>query len=142
MIVWEEKKHRLGGNAYVITSLLVYVNKHWALCKQCISSQTKTQKQKKRGTQIPLSGTRNRGRTGTGITAHRILSPACLPIPPSEPLSLRKDDANVRFLFDSANSFHKSLAIKSYFILPRVTVVVQTLYVMVAESKIRPRLTF
>ena len=32
--------------------------------------------------------TRSRGRTGTGITAHRILSPACLPIPPSEPLSL------------------------------------------------------
>ena len=34
--------------------------------------------------------TRNRGRTGTGITAHRILSPACLPIPPSEPYVLRK----------------------------------------------------
>ncbi len=27
--------------------------------------------------------TRSRGRTGTDITVHRILSPACLPIPPS-----------------------------------------------------------
>ncbi len=97
---------------------------------------------KERNAKFLSLGTRNRGRTGTGITAHRILSPACLPIPPSEPLSLRKDDANVRFLFDSANSFHKSLAIKSYFILPRVADVVQTLYVMVAESKVRPRLTF
>ena len=28
--------------------------------------------------------TRSRGRTGTAITGHRILSPACLPIPPFE----------------------------------------------------------
>ena len=27
-------------------------------------------------------GTRNRGRTGTDLSVHRILSPACLPIPP------------------------------------------------------------
>ena len=32
-----------------------------------------------------LVGTRSRGRTGTAITGHRILSPACLPIPPFEP---------------------------------------------------------
>ena len=42
--------------------------------------------------------TRNRGRTGTGITAHRILSPACLPIPPSEQPNLRKDVTNVQLL--------------------------------------------
>ena len=40
-----------------------------------------------------LSGilcTRSRDRTGTAITGHRILSPACLPIPPFEqPLSFR-----------------------------------------------------
>ena len=30
-----------------------------------------------------LKSTRSRGRTGTAITGHRILSPACLPIPPS-----------------------------------------------------------
>ena len=30
-----------------------------------------------------FTGTRSRGRTGTAITGHRILSPACLPIPPS-----------------------------------------------------------
>ena len=28
---------------------------------------------------------RDGNRTRTGISAHRILSPACLPIPPSEP---------------------------------------------------------
>ena len=34
--------------------------------------------------------TRSRGRTGTAITGHRILSPACLPIPPFEqPLTFR-----------------------------------------------------
>ena len=44
-----------------------------------------------------FSCTRNRGRTGTGITAHRILSPACLPIPPSEQPNLVKDVANVRY---------------------------------------------
>ena len=42
---------------------------------------------------IVLSGilcTRSRDRTGTAITGHRILSPACLPIPPFEqPLSFR-----------------------------------------------------
>ncbi len=31
-----------------------------------------------------LFSTRSRGRTGTAITGHRILSPACLPIPPFE----------------------------------------------------------
>ena len=51
--------------------------------------------------------TRNRGRTGTGITAHRILSPACLPIPPSEQRSPRKDDANVLLLFYSAKPLRK-----------------------------------
>ena len=30
-----------------------------------------------------LKSTRSRDRTGTAITGHRILSPACLPIPPS-----------------------------------------------------------
>ena len=30
-----------------------------------------------------FTGTRSRDRTGTAITGHRILSPACLPIPPS-----------------------------------------------------------
>ena len=30
-----------------------------------------------------FSGTRSRDRTGTAIAGHRILSPACLPIPPS-----------------------------------------------------------
>ena len=55
----------------------------------------------------PLFRTRNRGRTGTGITAHRILSPACLPIPPSEPLSFGKDDANVVILFNSAKSYYQ-----------------------------------
>ena len=49
-----------------------------------------TPQTKKREASKLLLGTRNRGRTGTGITAHRILSPACLPIPPSEPLSLSK----------------------------------------------------
>ena len=39
---------------------------------------------KKRETTKVSPSTRNRGRTGTGISAHRILSPACLPIPPSE----------------------------------------------------------
>ena len=56
-------------------------------------------KQKKREAIKLLFGTRNRGRTGTGITAHRILSPACLPIPPSEPHNLRKDGAKVQFYF-------------------------------------------
>ena len=31
-----------------------------------------------------LFGARGRGRTGTGITSHRILSPGRLPIPPLE----------------------------------------------------------
>ena len=57
------------------------------------------------------SGTRNRGRTGTGITAHRILSPACLPIPPSEPLSLGKDGANVRFYFYFTKHYPTNLEI-------------------------------
>ena len=31
---------------------------------------------------IKMFSTGSRGRTGTAITGHRILSPACLPIPP------------------------------------------------------------
>ena len=62
-------------------------------------SRTYRTKQKKREAEKPLLGTRNRGRTGTGITAHRILSPACLPIPPSEPHYLRKDGCKCTILF-------------------------------------------
>lgn len=43
---------------------------------------------------VLLSGvvrTRSGNRTRTTITGHRILSPACLPIPPSEPLFCAKD---------------------------------------------------
>ena len=39
---------------------------------------------KKRRTHKSPPGTRDGNRTRTGITAHRILSPACLPIPPPE----------------------------------------------------------
>ena len=41
---------------------------------------------KKKPCSIELQGfcTRSGGRTRTAITGHRILSPACLPIPPSE----------------------------------------------------------
>ena len=53
----------------------------------------------------PLFRTRNRGRTGTGITAHRILSPACLPIPPSEQPIFLKDGANLALLFNYPKSF-------------------------------------
>ena len=66
-----------------------------------------TKNEKREAITASLFRTRNRGRTGTGITAHRILSPACLPIPPSEPLSLRKDDANVVILFNSAKSYRQ-----------------------------------
>ena len=38
-----------------------------------------------------LFRTRSRDRTGTAITGHRILSPACLPIPPSGQRSVRND---------------------------------------------------
>ena len=34
-------------------------------------------------------GARDGNRTRTDISAHRILSPACLPIPPPEPISLK-----------------------------------------------------
>ena len=64
--------------------------------------------------------TRNRGRTGTGISAHRILSPACLPIPPSEPLSLLKDGANVQFLFYSAK-FSASISLLSEFTVDKIS---------------------
>ena len=64
---------------------------------------------KKEKPQRFLSGTRNRGRTGTGITAHRILSPACLPIPPSEPHNIRKDGAKVRFYFHFTKHYPSEL---------------------------------
>ncbi len=38
--------------------------------------------------ELLFCSTRSRDRTGTAITGHRILSPACLPIPPSGPLRL------------------------------------------------------
>ena len=67
-------------------------------------------KQKREATKL-LSGTRNRGRTGTGITAHRILSPACLPIPPSEPHNLRKDGCKYTILFLFYQTFSPNLEI-------------------------------
>ena len=39
--------------------------------------------------------TRSGNRTRTAIAGHRILSPACLPIPPSEQESMHKADAKV-----------------------------------------------
>ena len=47
---------------------------------------------------LPAFGTRSGNRTRTTIAGHRILSPACLPIPPSEPHTpfLRKATAKVR----------------------------------------------
>ena len=75
---------------------------------------------KKRNFHSSLKCTRNRGRTGTGISAHRILSPACLPIPPSEPLSLLKDGANVQFLFYSAK-FSASISLLSEFTVDKIS---------------------
>ena len=42
------------------------------------------EKKRRSATTNLLCCTRSRGRTGTAITGHRILSPACLPIPPFE----------------------------------------------------------
>ena len=41
-------------------------------------------KRKGEAKNLSFVGTRNRGRTGTDLSVHRILSPACLPIPPFE----------------------------------------------------------
>ena len=50
-----------------------------------------------------LFRTRSRDRTGTAITGHRILSPACLPIPPSEqPPFGRKAGQKYELIFYSA----------------------------------------
>ena len=50
-----------------------------------------------------FTGTRSRDRTGTAITGHRILSPACLPIPPSEqPPFVRKAGQKYELIFYSA----------------------------------------
>ena len=50
-----------------------------------------------------LKSTRSRDRTGTAITGHRILSPACLPIPPSEqPPFVRKAGQKYELIFYSA----------------------------------------
>ena len=50
-----------------------------------------------------LFRTRSRDRTGTAITGHRILSPACLPIPPSEqPPFVRKAGQKYELIFYSA----------------------------------------
>lgn len=50
-----------------------------------------------------LFRTRSRDRTGTAITGHRILSPACLPIPPSEqPPFDRKAGQKYELIFYSA----------------------------------------
>ena len=49
-------------------------------------SRERVQKQKESADKAnSLASTRSGNRTRTAITGHRILSPACLPIPPSEP---------------------------------------------------------
>lgn len=48
-------------------------------------------RKRNRGLTISPLCTRSRDRTGTAITGHRILSPACLPIPPSGQRSVRND---------------------------------------------------
>ena len=78
-------------SCFGLESLLSIIHKQLHVAQIICASLFHTQQTKKGLVKNESSAsTRNRGRTGTGITAHRILSPACLPIPPSEQPGLRK----------------------------------------------------
>ena len=72
---------------YMFVKLRTMFSKKIDLCVRKITNNI--DKNKKNPRNFSDLGTRSRGRTGTAITGHRILSPACLPIPPFEqPLNL------------------------------------------------------
>ena len=59
-------------------------------------------------------GTRSRDRTGTAIAGHRILSPACLPIPPSgRSLPREKATAKIRIIYELPKSIYRIISSSS-----------------------------
>ena len=79
-----EAKNEISHRGRAVRKLAEFLQK--------IQAEVATKHKKSAGYHLIISafGTRSRGRTGTAITGHRILSPACLPIPPFErPLTFR-----------------------------------------------------